>query len=351
MSGRSEPQEAAAAAGSGLSGPLAVDVVGMGTISLHYAARVPELGRSQRAKMHSQGLEVMPAGASAVALIQLARLGLSTAWLGLFGDDPEADQLLDWLRREGIEACCTERRAGKRTPFSWGMVTPEGERSFYFFPNVLSDLTPEEVSARIVGCIDTSLHFHTDVATIPFRTVLQAIEVAHAADAMVFTDVDTDPVYLVEEVGLGRRKELDAILEKTDVLKTGIPGAARLTGVEDMERACARLHETYECRYTVVTGGRHGAWVAYNSDVWHIPTLGGPGVDPTGAGGSWFGGFSYALLRGMQGFDAGYFAAACAAVTCSRLSTEGIGTLAEVQEVLAGGEAAEPAPAGGDRRG
>jgi sugar/nucleoside kinase (ribokinase family) len=352
MSRQSDPKEGKrppGTQGGEFHHPLDVDVVGMGTVTLHQAALVPELGGSSRAKLHSQGLETMTAGATAVALIQLARLGVSTAWLGLFGDDPEGEQLQAWLGREGIEVCCTERRTGKRTPFSWGMVTPEGERAFYFFPNVLSDLTPEEVSARIVGCIDTSLHFHTDVATIPLRTVLQAIEVARAADCMVFTDVDTDPIYLVEEVGLGRRKELDAILEKTDVLKTGLPGALRLTGEQDIETACAKLHAEYACRYTAVTAGRRGSWLAYNSDLWHIPALGGPAVDATGAGGSWFGGLSYALLRGMQGSDAGYFAAACAAVTCSRIGTDGIGTLAEVQSVLNGEIADEETPAGGTR--
>jgi sugar/nucleoside kinase (ribokinase family) len=207
-------------------------------------------------------------------------------------------------------------------------------------------LTPEEVSATMVGCIDNALHFHTDIATIPFRTTLQAIEVAAAADCMIFTDVDSDPIYLIEEVGLGRRKELEAILAKSDVLKVCRLAALRLTGAADLETACRQLHETCGARYVAVTMGREGSLLAGNGTLWHIPVLGPPAVDPTGAGGAYFGGFSYAILHGMQGVDAGLFASACAAVACSHMGGEGIGRLDQIQQMLAAG--ADQAPVTGD---
>lgn len=321
------------------------DVVGMGTVTMHYEALVPELGEAKR-KIHSQGLEIAPGGATAVALIQLARLGVSSAWIGILGDDDEGNALLSCFERESVQIRCVECRRGKRTAYSWGLVTPEGDRTMFFFPNVLSDLSPEEVSARMVGCIDSSLHFHTDLATIPFRTTLQAIEVAHAADCLVFTDVDTEPIYLVEEVGLGRRKVLEAILKQTDVVKFCRSAAARLTGTEDYETACRQLHEKYRSRYTVVTAGAEGSYLAYNGELWHIPALGGHKVDPTAAGGAYFGGLSYAILRGMNGLDAGYFAAGCAAYACSHVGSLSLGTLPEVEGVL-GGEQAEEVTARG----
>lgn len=319
-----------------------VDVVGIGSCMMNYVALVPELGHSQR-KRHSQGLEVAPGGATVLSLIQLARLGISTAWLGILGDDDDSSRILKHLEEEKIMTRGIERRRNSRSPFSWVTVTPNGDRSTFVFPNVLSDLTAENVSAAMVGCIDSCLHFHTDISTIPLRTNLQAIEVAYAADCMVFTDVDSDPVYLVEEVGLGRPKELEAILQKTDVLKMCQSAALRITGEKTPAAACQRLHETYQPRYTVVTAGRSGSYMIYDGEVWHIPALGGPAVDSTGAGGAYYGGLSYALLTGIRGESAGYFAAACAAFACSRVGSLHLGTREDINAILSGEEVEEAA--------
>ncbi len=313
----------------------AVDVVGIGSCVMNYVAMVPELGRSQR-KRHSQGLEITPGGATALSLIQLARLGINTAWLGIMGDDDDGSRIIEHLENENIMTHGIGRRKGARSPFSWVTLCPDGERNTFIFPNVLSDLTAENVTANMVGCIDNSLHFHTDISTVPLRTTLQAIEIAHAADCLVFTDVDADPIYLVEEVGLGRMKELEVILQKTDVLKLCLEAARRLSGEESARKACDHLHKAYRSRYTVVTAGREGSFIMYDGQVWHIPALGGPGVDSTGAGGAYYGGLSYALLTGIKGESAGYFAAACAAFACSRVGSLHLGTREEIDIILSG---------------
>lgn len=316
---------------------MTADVVGMGTCTVNYEALVPELGFTKPKRL-SQGLEITPGGATALSLLQLARLGVSSAWLGVLGDDDDGSRILKYFEDEGVLTNCIERWESQRSPFSWVSVTPNGERSIIVFPNVLNYISPENVDAAMVGCIDSSLHFHTDVATIPMRTTLQAIEIAHAADCLVFTDVDTDPIYLMDEVGLGRPKELEAILMKTDVLKTCLTAATSLTGEVDPGRACRILHETYGSRYTVVTASREGSYLIYDGEVWHIPTLGGPPVDPTGAGGAYLGGLSYALLRGINGEEAGYFASACATFACSRVGTLALGTEDEINAILTGEE-------------
>jgi sugar/nucleoside kinase (ribokinase family) len=313
----------------------AADVVGMGTCTINYHALVPEAGFTEQ-KILSQGLEVSLGGATALSLIQLARLGVGAAWMGILGDDEEASLILRDFENDNVQTHCIERWESQRSPFTWVSIAPNGERSIIIFPNVLNYLTPEKVDAAMVGCIDGSLHFHTDVATVPLRTTLQAIEVASAADCMIFTDLDTDPIYLLEEVGIGRQKELEAILKKTDVLKSCLTAATKLTGEKDPHLACRVLHETYGSRYTVVTAGREGSCLAYNGEEYEIPVLGAPAVDPTGAGGAYFGGLSYALLMGINGEEAGYFASACAGYACSRMGALALGTLSEINAVLAG---------------
>ena len=331
----SPPRKAPEEKMQGESHGAAADVVGMGTCTVNYHALVPEAG-FMKPKQLSQGLEVSLGGATTLSLIQLARLGVSAAWMGILGDDEDGSRILRDFEAEGISTSCIERWEDQRSPFAWVSVTPNGERNIIIFPNVLNYLTPEKVDATMVGCIDGSLQFHTDVATIPLRTTLQAIEIAHAADCMIFTDIDTDPIYLVEEAGLGRRKELEAVLQKTDVLKAGQRAAMKLTGEEDPGLACRIMHETYGSRYTVVTAGKEGSYLMYNGEEWPIAALGGPAVDPTGAGGAYFGGLSYAILMGINGEEAGYFASACAAHACLHMGSLALGTLTDINAILAG---------------
>jgi len=331
----SPPRKAAEEKLQGDDKGATADVVGMGTCTINYHALVPETGFMKR-KVLSQGLEISLGGATALSLIQLARLGVGAAWMGILGDDEEGSRILSDFENENVQTHCIERWEDQRSPFSWVSVAPNGERSIIIFPNVLNYLTPEKVDAAMVGCIDGSLHFHTDVATIPLRTTLQAVEVASAADCLIFTDLDTDPIYLLEEAGIGYQKELEAILQKTDVLKSCQTAATKLTGEEDPLLACRMLHETYGSRYTVVTAGKEGSCLAYNGDEFEIQALGPSAVDPTGAGGAYFGGLSYALLRGINGEEAGYFASACAGYACSRMGALALGTLTEINAVLAG---------------
>ena len=330
----SPPRKAAEEKLQGDGNGATADVVGMGTCTINYHAMVPEAGFMKR-KVLSQGLEISLGGATALSLIQLARLGVGAAWMGILGDDEEGSRILSDFENENVQTHCIERWEDQRSPFSWVSVAPNGERSIIIFPNVLNYLTPEKVDAAMVGCIDGSLHFHTDVATIPLRTTLQAVEVASAADCMIFTDLDTDPIYLLEEAGLGHQKELEAILQKTDVLKSCLTAAMKLTGEEDPRLSCRALHETYGSRYTVVTAGKEGSFLAYNGDEFEIQALGPSAVDPTGAGGAYFGGLSYALLRGINGEEAGYFASACAGYACSHMGALALGTLTDINAVLA----------------
>ena len=120
------------------------------------------------------------------------------------------------------------------------------------------------------------------------------------------------------------------------MLKSCQTAATKLTGEEEPRLSCRILHETYGSRYTVVTAGREGSYLMYNGEGCEIPALGGAAVDPTGAGGAYFGGLSYAILMGINGEEAGYFASACAGYACGRMGSLALGTLTDINTILAG---------------
>ncbi len=95
--------------------------------------------------------------------------------------------------------------------------------------------------------------------------------------------------------------------------------ARRLSGEESAEKACDHLHKAYKSRYTIVTAGREGSFIMYDGHVWHIPALGGPGVDSTGAGDSFVGALVYYLSNGDDLIEASRKANHVAAISVTRM--------------------------------
>ena len=63
-----------------------VDVVGIGSCTVDYFAIVPRLLGPEE-KINADRMEIHAGGVTANNLTQVARLGASTGWLGLLGDD------------------------------------------------------------------------------------------------------------------------------------------------------------------------------------------------------------------------------------------------------------------------
>ena len=219
--------------------------------------------------------------------------------LSLLGDDQTGDMIIAGLREEGIDTSGVVRVAGGQSPLSFVHVDRKtGDRTIFhrsgsgLAGGVLPDL------AAIADC-DALLidNYYLELGMAAART-------AHANSVPVVADVTThfkawrmlrcvDALIAPEKftANLGLKGDVVGALKAIRALG---PGTAILTrGAEGYVYSCPDSEGTGE---------------AFKVDV----------VDTTGAGDAFHGGFAYGLARGWDTIRSAEFAAAVAAIKCSR---------------------------------
>src|ERR1700758_1701070 len=79
-----------------------VDVVGIGSCTVDYFAIVPRLLGAEE-KVNATRMEIHAGGVTGNNLTQVARLGATTGWLGLIGDDENGRLIQKAFRDDGVD--------------------------------------------------------------------------------------------------------------------------------------------------------------------------------------------------------------------------------------------------------
>jgi len=110
------------------------EVIGFGALNCDKICRVDDLALPGREIGVVSAIR-QPGGSAANTIVGLARLGVKTGFLGTVGHDREGSQLLDDLRREGVDVrgiTISEGDTGSALIF----VDSRGERAIYILPSV-----------------------------------------------------------------------------------------------------------------------------------------------------------------------------------------------------------------------
>src|SRR5580658_4149880 len=110
--------------------PAKVDIVGIGSCAVDFFAIVPRLLGPEE-KINATRTEIHAGGVTANMLTQVARLGASTGWLGLIGDDENGRIIQKAFSDDGMDMAGVEAVRGERSAMTWIPVNPEGERCIY----------------------------------------------------------------------------------------------------------------------------------------------------------------------------------------------------------------------------
>jgi fructokinase len=236
-----------------------------------------------------------PGGAPANVAVGLARLGVSSAFMGKVGDDPFGHFLASTLAEAGVDTGPLRFSAEARTALAFVSLRADGEREFMFYRHPSADmlLTPEEIDEAAIRRAKL-LHFGTiSLISEPSRgATLHAIEVARDAGCLISCDPNLrlalwpDPAAAREGLLLG--------IESAQVVKISDGELRFLTGSDDPAAARQQLwHDRLQLM--VVTLGAAGC-------VYFTPGFDGvvvgfsvAAIDATGAGD----GFVAGLLRGL----------------------------------------------------
>jgi len=308
-----------------------VDVVGLGSCTVDFFAIVPKLIGADE-KINAERLEIHAGGVTANNLTQVARLGASTGWFGLIGDDANASIIRDAFLSDGMDVSAIEQVKGELSSITWIPVDIAGDRCIYMFPNVTAKITSQQIRDRFAGYIRQARHFHTEASQLPMAPVLEAIHIANDAGVKVIFDLDVSPEDFVNS-GLGIEADLAEALRCTDVLKPCKAAARIMTGESEPEHMARKLM-SYGPRVVAITMGSEGSLIASAARIAHQPAYKVKVVDSTGAGDAYMGGLSFALLKGWPEDEVAAFANACAALCCTKVGARAMSSRPEVEELM-----------------
>ncbi len=261
-------------------------------------------------------------GDTSNAIIAAARLGASTRYLTLLGQDRFGDAFMDLWRREGVDASFVRRHASAPTAVYFVNHGPDGHTFTYLRRSSAAGHMSftDFPAAAFSGA--KYLHVSAISQAISYSArdaVGQAVEHAQRAGAVLSYDTNLRlRLWPIEEA----RAAIHATAHRAQVLKTSIDDAQTLLGDLSPE-AVADHYLTLGAEIVVVTLGSEGALVATPATRKRVAPHKVPSVDATGAGDAFAGALLASLARGLDAFEAARFANAAAA-----LATTGYGAVA-----------------------
>lgn len=294
-------------------------VVGIGCTVLDYlgiVSRMPQFDDAQAVEV--QRWAVSGGGPVSTALVTLARLGTSAAYVGLLGDDAAGRQIRHEFEREGVDVSRIRHESTVRSPTVMVLVEAgTGRRAFIAFrePALEFALAPEDIQ-MITGARFLHLDgWHPNVA-------LEAARLAKNSGVRVSLDA-----YRLDE----RTTEW---VRAADVLIATESFPRRYTGENDLRKASDLLLGQGPS-LVVTTLSERGCYVATGDSQFLAPGFTVDVVDTTGAGDAFHGAFLHGLLQGWDLTQTARFANAVGALACRRLGgRSSLPSLTEVTDFL-----------------
>lgn len=263
-----------------------MDVIGVGALNydrIYLVEKVAKLGT------HEPILDVFesPGGSSANTIAALARLAHQTGFVGIVGDDIEANLILkdfgDW------DVDVTHIRALRgRTGLILCFVDNTGERTMYPHPGVNNKL--EFVDDDIAYCnLAKIVHLSSYVDQKQFEEQIRLV------NGLTGPKISFAPGDLYARKGI---QALTSILERTDILFVNESEQEVLTGA-GLEDGVKILHDV-GVGTIIVTLGELGSFISSGEIVETIKSESVDPVDSTGAGDAYAAGYLSGFLDGKD---------------------------------------------------
>ncbi|MFN3258157.1 MAG: PfkB family carbohydrate kinase [Ilumatobacter sp.] len=248
-------------------------------------------------KHRSTSRFVVGGGVAANAAVTISRLGGFAALLGVVGADPVGAQVIAELVEERVGVQHIQRLHGAETPESIVIVQPDGARTI--------------IAGTAIDVSDVSV---TSIPTMDLSAVL--VDARWPAATRVALDV-AQQAGIPGVVDVDRLPSDASILDAASHLVFSEPAMIELVGSDDLEVGLRELARGVRAHVSVTLGARGVMWVD-DDQIIRQPAFAVDVVDTTGAGDVFHGAFALALAEGRDTPNAFRFAAATAAVKCSR---------------------------------
>lgn len=307
------------------------EVFGLGALNVDHLYRVERIIGDGETIVEEHKLS--PGGSAANTIYGLARLGISTGFVGAIGDDDEGRMLLGDFEKTGVDNSQIKVKRNFKTGSVLCLTDRSSKRSLYVLPGANNQLTADDLDLTYINQAKM-LHLSSFVDDRQFEMLLELIGKSDLSVRLSFS-----PGTLYASKGL---RALAPILKRTHLLFLN-ESEIKLMTAENMTTG-AQMCLEQGCHIVVVTlgrGARHkkamaASYIRDKQNEYFIKS-GKPSatstLETTGAGDAFATGFLYGLLndRGLQECgELGHIVAQFAiAKTGAR---EGLPTLAELAD-------------------
>lgn len=268
---------------------IILDAVGFGALNLDRLYRVNKIaGKDEEA--YITDLHESCGGSAANTIIGLARLGLSTGFLGKVASDRQGQLLLENLEKEGVDTGGVIKNYHGRSGNVQGFVDSDGQRALYVDPGVNDEIKSKEIDLEYVS--NTRLIHLTSFVGKSIQVQKEFLE--SIPDSVT---ISMDPGMIYAEKGI---KTLEKLLERTDILLLNQKELEILMPHPDKEEDKMKALLDYGLEILVVKKGQKGCMVTDGDEFHYLDAFNVNCQDTTGAGDAFNTGFLYGYLTGKS---------------------------------------------------
>ncbi|MBI2852777.1 MAG: carbohydrate kinase family protein [Chloroflexi bacterium] len=220
-----------------------IQVIGLGAMNMDYLCQVERILEDGEA--HIKNFVLSPGGSAANTIYALAKLGVSTGFIGAVGEDDNGDTLLGSLDLAEVDVSGIKTMSNAMTGFAFCLSDTWGRRSIYVMPGANDLLSLDITDTDYVNQAEL-LHVSSFADARQLDGIIQLIETLSPSVKFSFT-----PGALYAGIGL---RALKPILERTDILFINRDEVPQLTHCQDIVAGAKQLLKR-GCKTVVVTLG------------------------------------------------------------------------------------------------
>lgn len=271
------------------------DVIACGEMLIDFVSTV-----SGVSLIDAPAFEKAPGGAPANVAVGLAKLGLSSGFLGKVGDDDFGRFLRLVLDQNHVDTSNLFSSAEARTALAFVSLRADGERDFLFYRHPSADMlfSPEEVDEKYVASARIFHYGSISLGVEPGRSAtLRAVQIAR--DNGLFISYDPN---LRLNLWPSERAAHEGMMlgwPHANLIKISEEEARFLGGTGDLEDAARGLWHD-RLRLMVVTQGADGCRYFTPEGGGYVPGFSVQAVDTTGAGDAFLAGLLYSLSPTLE---------------------------------------------------
>ncbi len=238
-------------------------------------------------------IETCGGGASNTA-VGLARLGCASSFCGIVGSDQWGSELLENLRREGVDVSAATITEGETTSSSIILSVGSGDRIILYTPSTNTHLHHATFDLERMRACDWIYLNHLNEESCEIGEDIHA-----AFDVSPSLGLTWNPGGCQIEKGM-RDPDIARLLPHTSILLLNKEEALAFTGEKTTEAALASLKKA-GVRIVCITDGKNGATAMEGEKIFHCPAIENAHIlSTTGAGDAFGVGLTWAMT---QGFD------------------------------------------------